>query len=441
MPCGRHGLSCQSPPVFASVFCPCVAAARGTVAARVGALLASAGFFSGFVCGRGFVKDTRREWEPQLYLFHTAYKNCFTRMCDQVAPPRPRSHLQSRPPGSTTLRPRPTPPDPAPTSVRIVENGTAAWAGSISVSGASGPPGTNAVQRPRGMLRPAVAPTPVCTNTAYKADDGLKDAEIDAGTPPSSGSSMTPPGSGVVPPAPPGWSVQSVSGKSFTITRTLLAKVTATGNVPCTASASSTLSYSVSIHAQPYNFRYGRYIKDGISYPLRTEDDSHATLAISYVWDSTDGNRADLGSCQVLENVTWDSNPQGIGSFGTDAITHQKVYIVPSPPGGKDPDGNPVAYPDPTITQKPATDPGITDTFSPEAYFSGPRYNNVSWWGDQVYVFSDSSTGETATPIPGPSSGSFRITRTVAPIANSTKWGYTISTRGYHAGPYTLPGQ
>ena len=332
--------------------------------------------------------------------------------------------------------------DPAPTKVWIVENGSAAWGGSINVAAPIGGGGNNAVQGPRGMLQPAVAPAPVCTNTAYKADDGLKDVEIDVGTPVSSGSSMTPPASGAVPPAPPGWSVQTVSGKSFTITRTLLAKVTASGNVPCTASASCTLSYSVSIHAQPYNFRSNGYTGlDGANHPTRVSNNTFATLALSYIWDSTNGSKGDLAPCQILENITWDSNPPGVGGPGTDAVTGGKVYIPPSPPTGRDPQGNPVAYPNPTVTKKPATDPGITDTFSPETYFSGPPYRNVSWWGDQVYVFNDSFTGETATPVPGPAAGSARITRTVAPVANSTNFGYTISTRGYSAGPYTLPGQ
>lgn len=290
------------------------------------------------------------------------------------------------------------------------------------------------------MLQSAASPTAVCTNTAYKADDGLNDTEVDVGTPLSSGSSMTPTAQpGTKPPAP-GWSTQKVTGNTFTITRTLVAKVTAAGNVPCTASASSTLSYSVSIHAQPYNLRSSGYDIGQVHYDKSRIDPANATIVLSYVWDSTDGNKADLASCQINENVTWNSNPQGVGYPSKDK-NGNPVYVPPSPPAGKDDQGNPVAYLNPIILGGPATANGGTDTFSPESYFSGPPYRNISWWGDQVYVFSDNKTGENTTPIPGPATGSFRITRTVAPIANTTKFGYTISTRGSSAGPYTLPGQ
>ena len=87
----------------------------------------------------------------------------------------------------------------------------------------------------------------------------------------------------------------------------------------------------------------------------------------------------------------------------------------------------------------PATKGGATDTFSPDSAYKGP-YSTISWWGDQVYVFSDTATGETVTPIPGPASGSFRITRAFAPTGtpSGTTGTLTISTRGNSAGPKTL---
>ncbi len=234
------------------------------------------------------------------------------------------------------------------------------------------------------------------------------------------------------------------SGASWTLTRTFSVSINCTNGT--TNGTNGTLyaavnldNYTVSIHAQPYNFRSSGYTKPDSTHANKiSQDNANAILALSYVWDSTDGIKADLGSCQIKENVTWDTNTVGQVVTNPDG---SKVYVPPSPPVGVGPDKISLAYPDPTITQQPATNPGITDTFSPEAYFTGAPYRNISWWGDQVYVFSDSATDEKVTPIPGPAAGSARITRTVAPIANTTTFGYTISTRGYSAGPMTLPGQ
>lgn len=230
-------------------------------------------------------------------------------------------------------------------------------------------------------------------------------------------------------------------GKVTLPTRTLRAEgdSVATAQMPngdqCIAQIDS---YTVNVHAQPYNFRASGYTAgDGTHRNKAVQDNPNATLALSYVWDSTDGNKSDLTSCTISENVTWDSNPTGVGQLVTNT-DGTKYYVLPSPPAGKDAQGHSLAYLDPTVTSKPATDPGITDTFSPDSVYAGP-YTNIAWWGDQKYVFSDSATGETATPLPGPAAGTFRITRTVARIGTSNSYGLTISTRGYQAGPMILP--
>ena len=268
---------------------------------------------------------------------------------------------------------------------------------------------------------------------AGSVSDGLGDPVIQ-------GVSSTP----TTGPPPPHLSQQS--GPSFKLTRTF----SATGNTTATIPVGSSMfflwplaqaylnSYTISIHAQPYNFRASGYTAgDGTHRNKAVQDNPNATLALSYVWDSTDGNKSDLTSCTISENVTWDSNPTGVGQLVTNT-DGTKYYVLPSPPAGKDAQGHSLAYLDPTVTSKPATDPGITDTFSPDSVYAGP-YTNIAWWGDQKYVFSDSATGETATPLPGPAAGTFRITRTVARIGTSNSYGLTISTRGYQAGPMILP--
>lgn len=279
------------------------------------------------------------------------------------------------------------------------------------------------------------------------ADDGFGDAAVPLPSGSPGGISFTatsnPPGP-LVPQPPPHWKKYTVSGGSVTLpTRTLSAEsdFTPTQARPygdnCYAFVDG---YTVTVHPQPYNFRSGGYTDANGTHVAVAQNNPNATLALSYLWSSTDGTRAHLGSSTISENLTWDSNPSGVGSFGTDQ-NGNKVYIPPSPPVGVDSQNHSLAYLDPTVTSQPATNPGITDTFSPESYFSGSPYNNVSWWGDQTYVFSDTGTQETDTPLVGPASGTFRITRTVAPIGNTGKYGYTISTRGSSAGPTVLPGQ
>lgn len=281
------------------------------------------------------------------------------------------------------------------------------------------------------------------------ADDGFGDAAVSNSDGSLGGTSFTatsnPPPPPYVPAPPPHWKKWPVSGNSVTLpTRTLKAESdfvptpTRSYGDNCYAFVNG---YNVTVHPQPYNFRSGGYTDvNGTQHIAVAQNNPNATLALSYLWSSTDGTRANLGSSTISENLTWDSNPSGVGSFGTDQ-NGGKVYIPPSPPVGVDAQNHSLAYLDPTVTSQPATNRGITDTFSPESYFSGSPYNNVSWWGDQTYVFSDTGTQETDTPLVGPASGSFRITRTVAPIGNTGQYGYTISTRGSSAGPTVLPGQ
>lgn len=275
--------------------------------------------------------------------------------------------------------------------------------------------------------------------TSGSASDGFGDAAVAHPDGSAGAISSTSPGF-TLPPAH--WKSYPVSGNTATLPqRTLTAEAdnSAHTSPPFGGFCGAYIdNYTVTVHAQPYNFRSSGYTAaDGSHASKAVQDNPNATLALSYVWDSTDGSHSHLGSCMIAENVTWDSNPAGVGSFGIDAASGKKVYAPPSPPAGTDSQGNSIGYLDPTTTMKPATDPGITDTFAPDQAYM-PRYYNVSWWGDQTYVFSDTATGETATPLPGPAAGTFRITRAVALIPGTNNYGLTISTRGYPAGPMVL---
>jgi len=241
--------------------------------------------------------------------------------------------------------------------------------------------------------------------------------------------------------APPdGWHKYPVTGTQVVLPpRTVTAKANVTGGTVGQVSISCSLAYSITVHAQPYNFRSSSYTNaSGVFHPAVVTDNPNATLSLSYIWSSTDGSLAHLTTCTVNENVTWDTNT--VGYFSTlPPPDGRKVYAPPSPPAGTDANGNPIGYLDPVVMGGAATSGQATDTFSPDAYYKGP-YASISWWGDQVYVFNDSATGEVNIPMPGPASGSFRITRAFAPTGtpSGTAGTLTISTRGNSAGPKTL---
>lgn len=303
------------------------------------------------------------------------------------------------------------PSDPSPDKIVVSEQSTA-QASSATDSGAQG--GTHKTM-------------------AGMAKDGLGDPTDATGT--STGHHYVP---------------YAVSGGKVSLTLALSASAGAspppggtnpdgTSYLPGSCSAGASVGdVTISIHAQPYNFRSSGYDMNGTHYNQSVEDNTNAILSLSYIWSSTDGDNSHLTTCMIKENVTWNSNTAGVGQNHTNS-DGRMYYEPPSPPVGKDDAGHTLAYSNPTVTQQPATNHGITDTFSPETAYTGP-YTAISWWGDQTYVFSDSDTGETMTPLPGPAAGTFRITRTVAPTGTprGTTGTLTISTRGHSAGPASL---
>ncbi len=190
------------------------------------------------------------------------------------------------------------------------------------------------------------------------------------------------------------------SGGSITATLTLSASATGTqpAHVGGGGASASVGPASISIHAQPYNFRSTSFTDaNGVFHPAVVIDNPDAILALSYRWSSTDGVLADLTTCTFDEKITWDTNT--VGSVKT--VNGTSAYVPPSPPAGTNAQGRPIAYSDPVILGGPAANSGSTDTFSPDTAYTGP-YTVISWWGDQTYVFSDTATKEVNTPIPGP---------------------------------------
>jgi len=203
------------------------------------------------------------------------------------------------------------------------------------------------------------------------------------------------------------------------------------------------LSYTLSIHAQPYNF-----------HQVSATDNRDGTLNFTYSWSSTSGNVSDMNSCVVYEHVVYP------GTHGTPS--NPVPYQPPSPPYNTDwsSANNPNGMKDPTELPSPkwpAQNIGPGYTFGDNNLIVGtfllPQDNvtpvDAPFTATQTYVFDDSATGETEVQIPGGASGGsgpFSITREVKnnttpapPYASPYGYVYTISKNGSTAQKVLTP--
>ena len=189
------------------------------------------------------------------------------------------------------------------------------------------------------------------------------------------------------------FSPQSVNGGVVTFNRVLKCSADASGHsVP---GATASVSYKVSIHAQPYNYQK---VPGGGNMGL------DGSLSFTYDWSSTTGNKNDLTSCFWHEYVLYP------GKAGTAA--NPNLYSPPSPPFST------IAYPNPTVS--PGTGPSggamtgtnrVVDTQGVPPFVPPSLYTYGTFTATQVYEFDDTATGETNVQIPGPDSGLFSIVR------------------------------
>lgn len=240
---------------------------------------------------------------------------------------------------------------------------------------------------------------------------------------------------------PAHWTKVSVSGGTAKLPeRTLSAEAdspTSYGNT-CAAHIDD---YSVTVHAQPYNFTQATPTtgNDGTGH-------SNGTYITRYTWGSTDGNLGDLSSCTEYEIVTYP------GTQGT--ATSPTAYIPPNPPfdasWAYDTSTNPSTpqFPNPTENGGNATYGFATDVQAIHG-FSPPYTTGGSFTGTQNFYFDDSATGEIGDKrvlMPGTVTMPISIIRTVGTLGsnNPTKWYYTVTKTPPASNPvvqYPLPGQ
>lgn len=273
------------------------------------------------------------------------------------------------------------PSDPAPDDVWLIEQSNVSWAAGTSI----------------GFVPPTFSGS--CTDALGDPDvEHAKDGSSSNGTAPAP-----------TPPDPPvGWKkyhVDSSSGTpTITIEHSLSVHASATSSTPGSCRVSCNLgSYSISIHATPYNFHH-----------TTVTDSGNGELVFKYTWSSTSGNTGDLGSCYWHERVTYD------GDFNP--------YYPPAPfnvPNG---------IQNPTVSLDFAmSSVGLEDT--QHVVSTSPPYSAVSFTASQRYEYDDHGTGETNLLIPGPTSDTTAsIVRSVTKRPPMTPtWWYSITKQGVTA--------
>ncbi len=204
----------------------------------------------------------------------------------------------------------------------------------------------------------------------------------------------------------------TVSGGSASFDRSLSASGSSTYSdldwFPDLQTAS--LSYTLTIHAQPYNY-----------HQTNVTDNGDGTLTFYYDWLSTDGNKADLTSCYFHEYVTY-PGPVGTAMFPI-------YYTMPTPFNGSLP--NPTVLPGIGSSGQPMTTPEVVDDQNMPSLIPFPHVTG-SFTGTQKYEFDDTATGETDTIIPGPDSGPLSIVRSVY-SQGGILWYYSVTKSGYTA--------
>lgn len=272
--------------------------------------------------------------------------------------------------------------DPAPPSVWLCEGGSVGW-----VSTASGP---------------------------GSGDDGL--GETGSTTYEQMGSVNSGSAPASVPPAH--WTKYAVSGGVVHLPpRTL----TATSSVPQFLGGRAdawVYSYSVTVHAQPYNFRQ-----------TTGTDNLDGTISFTYGWQSTSGSIADLITCYLHERVTYPGS--------------NNSYVAPVPFTQS------MGYPNPTVA--PGTgNAGIamtstsTNQDTHHLWATSSNYSDftsVTVSATQRYEFDDvgdgsnPGTGEVNVLIPGPDSTP-TITRAIYPVGSPPylpDWWYSVTKNGVTA--------
>lgn len=267
--------------------------------------------------------------------------------------------------------------DPAPPPVEIIETGHATASATI----------------------PANYGTKQVTS-----NDGLEGSD-------ASGVAQTP--ANTVPPT----HLTQESGSTWSISRSFSATASSGVNVPAGApqqgyscgSDASLDSYTVSIHAQPYNWHITSVFANGDNSLDSSKADG--SLEFYYDWSSTSGSKADLITCFIHEWVTY-PGPVGTAAFPLS-------YTMPAPFSGSL--FNPTVLPGTGTNGQPATD---------SSGYDHQGMPNFSLTSTQKYEFDDTATGEMNTIIPGPDSGPLSIVRSVH-TSGGIVWYYTLTKSGY----------
>jgi len=178
------------------------------------------------------------------------------------------------------------------------------------------------------------------------------------------------------------------------------------------------LSYTLTIHPQPYNF-----------HQTLGQDNGDGTISFQYAWLSTSGGRiTDLTSCYLHERVTYPGgNPY-----------YPPLPFVVAPPGTPNPTVAPGALKNGILMTSTATN---GDTHSPWPLSTNySDFTSLTVSAAQRYEFDDIATGDTNLLVPGPDSTQ-TITRIIYPVGAppSPDWWYKVTKNGVPSTKEVMP--
>jgi hypothetical protein len=153
-----------------------------------------------------------------------------------------------------------------------------------------------------------------------------------------------------------------------------------------TAAVSGSLTYSISVHAQPYGgYDVGWSEPNGTHHAGPVIDNTKGTLTFEYGWKSTDGNLASLKGITIYEYLSH----SGPGTFSTD----NKTFYPVSPPvtSGYN------IFIGKAGTAFDASKLYAVDSTSP--FSTGSSLSAQTWTAAQQYEFDDPMTGEVGTSL------------------------------------------
>ena len=307
--------------------------------------------------------------------------------------------------------------DPAPPSVKVIESAAAS---------------ADATYTPTGLVAPQKAVVSASVNDGLESAPAGSLIEVTRNETRMVAATPTP---DTTPPA----HLTTFTGSSWSFTRSFAVSVSVTLNstsnyllhrdYTCQAILNN---YTVSVHAQPYNFRRTYYSDQN---PPVSVVSSAGELQFHYNWNSTSGNKADLNGIEIHESVDASASP-------TSVIKGEVCYLPPLPFNYGPPLHFDKAYVLGSSIQGISDDHSWGDGVALLADCFVKPYTASSFDLTQNYTFYDPATMLAGGRefIPGTASGPWTINNAVvADTQSPSGYSFVVSKSGVTSLPVNLP--